>query len=126
MRFRNCLVCLTPFKSVRKDAEFCSPACRQKASRDRRKGVFVPAWTDYRVAYAWDVFTLYVDKYKMWASIDNTDDSKPYPMNWRDLIKYHMKEYYSVLFICRYREDIMKVVDEIEKNRELVSCINTK
>lgn len=123
-----CLVCLTLFESIRKDAEFCGPACRQKASRDRKKGAFIPAWTDYYVTHAQDTYTLTVhkNKYKSWASITSTEDDEPLPnFNWRELVKYHMKNYHTVLFICLHREDILKVVDEINKNRVLLGMICT-
>jgi hypothetical protein len=35
---RFCRVCLKPFEAKRAEARFCSPACRQQASRQQRRG----------------------------------------------------------------------------------------
>lgn len=119
MRSKQCLVCLSVFKSIRKDTEFCGSACRQRASRDRRKGKFVPAWTDYRVIHLFDTFTLHtqVEDYKRRDLIDNTDDDIQTScciQNWRDQIRDNMAKSHSVLFICTHKEDMYNVVKEIE------------
>lgn len=56
-----CLVCYEQFHSSRRDAIYCGSACRQIASRHRRKGLNtyeLSNWMRFRIIHYQEVFKL--------------------------------------------------------------------
>ncbi|MCR8982417.1 hypothetical protein [Brevibacillus laterosporus] len=71
-----CIVCYEQFESSRRDAMYCGSACRQVASRDRRKGLNtyeLPNWMRFRIIHFQEVFNLktLANNYKRHEWIDS-------------------------------------------------------